>query len=41
MINLPFDNNTFDGLLVIVFYHHLTNNDDRKKQLMKCIKMMD
>jgi ubiquinone/menaquinone biosynthesis C-methylase UbiE len=40
MINLPFDNNTFDGLLVVASYHHLTNNDDRKKAINEMYRVV-
>jgi SAM-dependent methyltransferase len=33
MTNLPFDDNTFDGLLSVASYHHLTNDIDRKKTI--------
>ena len=33
MTNLPFENNTFDGLMSIASFHHLDNEEDRKKTL--------
>ena len=30
MTSLPFENNTFDGLLVVASYHHLDNNEARR-----------
>lgn len=40
MINLPFDDNTFDGLLVVASYHHLDNETDRKKSLNEMYRIL-
>lgn len=40
MINLPYDDNTFDGLLVVASYHHLDNENDRKKSLNEMYRVL-
>jgi tRNA (uracil-5-)-methyltransferase TRM9 len=40
MINLPFDDNIFDGLLVVASYHHLDNDQDRKKALDEMYRVL-
>ena len=33
MINIPFESNIFDGIIVIASYHHLSNDEERKQTL--------
>jgi ubiquinone/menaquinone biosynthesis C-methylase UbiE len=40
MIDIPFDNNTFDGIICIASYHHLNNDDDRKKTLDEIYRIL-
>ena len=40
MINLPFEDNIFDGLLVVASYHHLDNEIDRKKALEEMYRVL-
>jgi len=40
MTSLPFNNNTFDGLLVVASYHHLDNETDRKQSLNEMYRVL-
>jgi len=40
MIELPFNNNSFDGLLVVASYHHLDNENDRKKSINEMYRVL-
>ena len=40
MTNLPFEDNTFDGLISIAAYHHLDNEADRKKTLNEMYRVL-
>ena len=40
MTNLPFENNTFDGLLCVAVFHHLDNEADRKKTLDEMYRVL-
>jgi ubiquinone/menaquinone biosynthesis C-methylase UbiE len=40
MINLPFEDNIFDGLLCVAAYHHLDNEIDRKKTLEEMYRVL-
>ena len=40
MTNLPFEDNTFDGLLCVAVFHHLDNDYDRKKALDEMYRVL-
>ena len=40
MTDIPFDDNTFDGIICIASYHHLTNDEDRKKTLDEIYRVL-
>jgi len=40
MTSIPFDNNSFDGVICIASYHHLTNDEDRKKTLDEIYRIL-
>jgi SAM-dependent methyltransferase len=40
MINLPFEDNIFDGFICIAAYHHLDNEIDRKKTLDEMYRVL-
>ena len=40
MINMPFEDNIFDGLLCIASFHHLNNDNDRKKALDEMYRVL-
>jgi SAM-dependent methyltransferase len=40
MLNLPFENNLFDGLLVVASYHHLNNDNDRLQALNEMYRVL-
>lgn len=40
MINMPFEDNIFDGLLCIASFHHLNNDNDRKKALDEMYRLL-
>ena len=40
MTSLPFEDNTFDGLITVASYHHLDNDNDRKKTLDEMYRVL-
>ena len=40
MVNLPFENNSFDNIICIAVYHHLDNEIDRKKSLNEMYRVL-
>jgi len=40
MINLPFEDNSFDFIICIAVYHHLDNNEDRTKALKEMYRVL-
>ena len=40
MLNLPFEDNLFDGLMIIASFHHLDNDYDRKKALDEMYRVL-
>lgn len=39
IINLPFENNTFDNTISIAVIHHLSNNNDRIKAIEELLRV--
>jgi ubiquinone/menaquinone biosynthesis C-methylase UbiE len=40
MTNIPFDDDSFDGMICIASYHHLSNDDDRKQALDEMYRLL-
>lgn len=40
MINMPFNDNIFDGIIAIASFHHLDNDEDRKKTLDEMYRVL-
>ena len=40
MLNIPFNDNLFDGLLVVASYHHLNNDNDRQQALNEMYRVL-
>ncbi len=40
MTNLPFSNNSFDGLIAVASYHHLSNDVDRQNTLNEMYRVL-
>lgn len=40
MTDIPFNDNTFDGIICVASYHHLTNDYDRKKTLNELYRVI-
>ncbi len=40
MTDIPYNDNSFDGIICIASYHHLDNDDDRKKTLDEIYRIL-